>query len=201
MEVKNAEFIIGAVGPDQYPQTGYPEIALCGRSNVGKSSLINRMIGRKSLARTSSQPGKTQQLNYYLITTDLGPFYFVDLPGYGYAKVSRKEREKWARFIEAYLSQRETLQLVLQVVDGRHLPTDQDLDMWDWLSYHKRDKALVATKMDKLKKGQRKVQEDKILAALGQEVGAFFPVSSEAGFGLDVLKAYIGHHISGTKKE
>lgn len=195
MKILNAEFVIGAVGAEQYPATGYPEIALCGRSNVGKSSLINRIIDRKSLARTSSQPGKTQQLNYYLIETDRGPFYFVDLPGYGYANVSKAEREKWAIFIEEYLVQREPLQLVLEVVDGRHLPTDQDLDMWDWLSYHKRDMALVITKLDKLKKGRRKPQQDKIVAAFGGDVGAVYPVSSEEGFGVDALKTYIAEKV------
>lgn len=195
MKIKSAAFVRGAVGPAQYPQTGYPEIALCGRSNVGKSSLINRIISRKSLARTSSQPGKTQQLNYYLIETDLGPFYFVDLPGYGYAKVSRAERDTWAVFIESYLANRQELALVLQVVDGRHLPTQQDLDMWEWLRYHRRQTALVATKMDKLKKGQRKVQEDKILAAFGGGVEAFFPLSSQEGFGVDALEAHLVAHL------
>ena len=103
MNIKNSSFVIGAVSPKQYPDTNYPEIALCGRSNVGKSSLINKVINRKNLARTSSQPGKTRQLNYYLVETDVLPFYFVDLPGYGFAKASHVERSKWGQFIELSL--------------------------------------------------------------------------------------------------
>ena len=109
MKVNQAEFIISAVGPSQYPEDALPEIALAGRSNVGKSSLINCLISRKNLARTSSQPGKTQTLNYYKINQDL---YFVDLPGYGYAKVSKTKREHWGKFIESYLMNRETLRLL-----------------------------------------------------------------------------------------
>src|SRR5919201_4453444 len=126
MKVNQAEFVISAVGPSQYPADALPEIALAGRSNVGKSSLINRMINRKNLARTSSQPGKTQTLNYYKINQDL---YFVDLPGYGYAKVSKTQREQWGKFIESYLLNRETLKLVMLLVDLRHPPTKDDQAM------------------------------------------------------------------------
>src|SRR6478609_10651462 len=132
MKVNEAEFIISAVGPSQYPEDALPEIALAGRSNVGKSSLINCLISRRNLARTSSQPGKTQTLNYYKVNQDL---YFVDLPGYGYAKVSKTKREQWGKFIESYLLNRETLKLVLQLVDLRHPPSKDDQAMYEWLRH------------------------------------------------------------------
>ena len=114
MIIKNAEFIISAVGPKQYPTDQLPEIALAGRSNVGKSSLINKFINRKNLARTSSKPGKTQTLNYYRINNE---FYFVDLPGYGFAQVSQSVKEKWRKFIDVYLTRPETQRGVIQLVD------------------------------------------------------------------------------------
>ena len=121
---------MSAVRPEQYPIEGYPEFALAGRSNVGKSSFINKMIGRKSLARTSSKPGKTQTLNFYKIEEQL---FFVDVPGYGYAKVSKSSRETWGKMIEQYLTEREELQAVIQIVDLRHPPTKDDRIMYDFL--------------------------------------------------------------------
>lgn len=124
MKVTNAEFVISAVRPEQYPADNQPEVALAGRSNVGKSSFINRLIQRKGLARTSSQPGKTQTLNFYNIN-DL--FRFVDVPGYGYARVSKTERAKWGQMIEHYLLHRENVQLLLLLMDFRHAPTELDI--------------------------------------------------------------------------
>jgi len=147
MKITQAEFIISAVGPAQYPEDGLPEIALAGRSNVGKSSLINRLIQRKNLARTSSQPGKTQHLNYYRVND---AYYFVDVPGYGFAKVSKTQRQAWGRMIENYLQDREQLKLVLQVVDLRHPPSKDDVMMYDWLSHYDIPLCVVATKADKL---------------------------------------------------
>lgn len=147
MKVTKAEFIISAVGPAQYPDDALPEIALAGRSNVGKSSLINKMISRKNLARTSSTPGKTQHLNYYRINDEL---YFVDLPGYGYAKVSKTQRAAWGAMIEKYLMERETLKLVLLVVDLRHPPSKDDVSMYEWLQYYDCPICVVATKADKI---------------------------------------------------
>ena len=152
MIIKNAEFVISAVGPKQYPGDNLPEIALAGRSNVGKSSLINKFINRKNLARTSSKPGKTQTLNYYRINNDL--FYFVDLPGYGFAQVSQSIKEKWSRFIDDYLTKRETLTGVIQLVDLRHPPSKDDIAMYDWLMHMHHDVLVVATKCDKISKGQ-----------------------------------------------
>lgn len=151
MKVHQAEFIISAVGPKQYPTDGLPEIALAGRSNVGKSSLINALINRKNLARTSSKPGKTQTLNFYKIEEQ---FYFVDLPGYGFARVSKAEREKWGKMIEHYLSKREQLRMVIHLIDVRHPPTKDDQMMYEWLQHFQVPTLVVATKADKISKGQ-----------------------------------------------
>ena len=152
MKVTSAEFIISAVKPEQYPTDGLPEIALAGRSNVGKSSFINRLIHRKNLARTSSKPGKTQPLNYYKVNE---MFYFVDVPGYGYAKVSKSEREAWGRMLENYLTTHAPLSLVLVIVDLRHAPSADDCQMVDYLLHYKIPFAVVATKADKIPKGKR----------------------------------------------
>src|SRR5690606_12455586 len=152
MKIKQTEFVISAVRPNQYPDDGLPEIGLAGRSNVGKSSLINRMIERKNLARTSSQPGKTQQLNYYRIN---GSLYFVDFPGYGYAKVSKAQRAKWGQLIESYLRGRDQLKLQLLVVDLRHPPTEDDRLMYDWLRHYGIPTCVVATKADKISRSRR----------------------------------------------
>lgn len=185
MLVNQAEFIISAVGPGQYPQDALPEIALAGRSNVGKSSLINRMIGRKNLARTSSQPGKTQTLNYYLINQDL---YFVDLPGYGYAKVSKTQREKWGKFIENYLLNRETLKLVLLLVDLRHPPSKDDQAMYGWLQHNDVPVFVVATKADKIPKSRWPKHIKIVKETLGMPKGSGLMIfSSELGLGKDEL--------------
>lgn len=151
MKVTNAEFIISAVAPHQYPTDALPEIALAGRSNVGKSSLINRLIHRKNLARTSSKPGKTQTLNYYRINDQL---YFVDLPGYGFARVSKEEKAKWAKMIESYLSVREELKAVIQVIDLRHPPSKDDQAMYEWLKHFGMKVIIAATKADKIPRGK-----------------------------------------------
>ncbi|WP_251520029.1 MULTISPECIES: ribosome biogenesis GTP-binding protein YihA/YsxC [Staphylococcus] len=145
------ELLISAVKKEQYPETGLGEVALSGRSNVGKSTFINSMIGRKNMARTSQQPGKTQTLNFYNIDQQL---VFVDVPGYGYAKVSKKQREAFGKMIEQYLSERETLKLVIQLVDLRHNPTEDDLLMYDYLKYFDIPTLVVATKEDKIAKGK-----------------------------------------------
>lgn len=151
MKVNSAEIEISAVKPDQYPTSGLPEFALAGRSNVGKSSFINKMINRKSLARTSSKPGKTQTLNFYIINELL---YFVDVPGYGYAKVSKKEREAWGRMIETYLTNREQLKAVLLIVDLRHPPSSDDVMMYEFIKHYELPVIVIATKADKIPKGK-----------------------------------------------
>ena len=143
MKVHEAEIVISAVSPAQYPDTPLPEIALAGRSNVGKSSFINTLINRKNLARTSSKPGKTQTLNFYLIENTL---HFVDVPGYGYAKVSKTERAKWGKMIETYLEQREQLRAVVSLVDLRHAPSQEDVQMYEFLKYYEIPVIVVATK-------------------------------------------------------
>ena len=196
MIIKNAEFVISAVGPKLYPGDNLPEIALAGRSNVGKSSLINKFINRKNLARTSSKPGKTQTLNYYRINNDL--FYFVDLPGYGFAQVSQSIKEKWSRFIDDYLTKRETLTGVIQLVDLRHPPSKDDIAMYDWLMHMHHDVLVVATKCDKISKGQwqkhvKQVREG-LKADKSQQILVF---SAETGQGLEELHQWVEAHITG----
>lgn len=147
MDVNNVELIISAVRPGQYPETDLPEYALAGRSNVGKSSFINTMIRRKSMARISQKPGKTQTLNFYKIEEAL---FFVDVPGYGFAKVSKTEREKWGVMIETYITSREQLRGVIQIVDLRHKPTEDDRMMYEFLKYYDIPVIVVATKADKI---------------------------------------------------
>ncbi|NDR60834.1 ribosome biogenesis GTP-binding protein YihA/YsxC [Fructilactobacillus sanfranciscensis] len=156
MNVTDVDLVMSAVDPKQYPKTGYPEIGFLGRSNVGKSSLTNVLINRRDYAHTSGQPGKTQTLNFYEVNHKL---YFVDVPGYGYAKVSKTEREKWASMIETYLTQRDTLRGVISLIDGRHEPTEFDLQMRDWLEYYNIPVLYVATKVDKISKSKFKHQE------------------------------------------
>ncbi|EHX3847354.1 YihA family ribosome biogenesis GTP-binding protein, partial [Listeria monocytogenes] len=136
-----------AVRPEQYPETDLPEYALAGRSNVGKSSFINTMIRRKSMARISQKPGKTQTLNFYKIEEAL---FFVDVPGYGFAKVSKTEREKWGVMIETYITSREQLRGVIQIVDLRHKPTEDDRMMYEFLKYYDIPVIVIATKADKI---------------------------------------------------
>ncbi|MBY6178519.1 ribosome biogenesis GTP-binding protein YihA/YsxC [Staphylococcus warneri] len=147
----NIDLIISAVQEAQYPETDVPEVALSGRSNVGKSSFINSMIGRKNMARTSQQPGKTQTLNFFNIDDQL---VFVDVPGYGYAKVSKVQREKFGKMIEEYLTTRQKLQLVIQLVDLRHNPTEDDVLMYNYLKHFDIPTLIICTKEDKIPKGK-----------------------------------------------
>lgn len=179
MKINSAEFIISAVRPEQYPNTGYPEIALAGRSNVGKSSFINRLINRKNLVRTSSKPGKTQTLNYYLINDQ---FYFVDVPGYGYAQVSKQERAKWGEMLETYFGMREPLEAVVLIVDSRHKPSEDDQQMVEFIAYLNLPLIVVATKLDKVSKGKRQKamqQVENTLPAYDQMT--IIPFSAETG--------------------
>lgn len=152
MKITKAEIVTSAVEPSQYPGGHFPEIALAGRSNVGKSSFINTLLGRRNLVRTSSKPGKTRTLNFYNIND---AFYFVDVPGYGYAKVSKRERNKWGMMMEAYFETREQLSAVVLVVDSRHNPTQEDIQMYDYVTYLDIPLIVVATKYDKLKRSEQ----------------------------------------------
>lgn len=193
MKVTNAELLISAVRPEQYPVGGRPEIALSGRSNVGKSSLINKLINRRSLARTSQQPGKTQTLNFYLINDQL---IFVDVPGYGYAKVSKKQRAEWGSMIETYLTEREQLKAVILIVDVRHPPTKDDVLMYDWLKHFQLPTIVVATKADKIKKSAypRHLKTVRETLNLDPE-DTLLLFSAETGFGKDQLWQAIGTYI------
>ncbi|WP_123054419.1 ribosome biogenesis GTP-binding protein YihA/YsxC [Clostridium sp. JN-1] len=151
MEIKQAEFITSAVSPSQYPKDNKIEIAFVGRSNVGKSSLINTLTNRRKLVKVSSTPGKTRLVNFFLINNN---FYFVDLPGYGYAKVSKSEKQNWGKVIETYLNQREQLKRIILLVDCRHKPTQDDITMYNWIRYYGYDYTIVATKADKLKRSE-----------------------------------------------
>ena len=147
MIVKNPKFEISAVSPKQYPKDNLPEIVLVGKSNVGKSSFINTMINRKKLARTSSEPGKTRQINFYNIDDT---FYFVDLPGYGYSKMSKQEQEKVGNFIEEYLFNRKNISLIIFLIDIRHNPTENDKLMYNYVISSNRPFIIIANKADKI---------------------------------------------------
>ncbi|GAK31267.1 GTP-binding protein [Weissella oryzae SG25] len=182
MEVHNVELTISAVQPSQYPEGDLPEIAFVGRSNVGKSSLTNTLINRKAFARTSSQPGKTQTLNFYKVEEQV---YFVDVPGYGYAKVSKQSREKWGQMIEKYLSERPQLKGVVSLVDARHAPSEEDIAMYNWLTYFGIPVLVVATKADKISRGKWNKAESQIKHSLEFDATAsdFEMFSSQTKFG------------------
>jgi GTP-binding protein len=185
MKINNSELETIAVKPAQYPEAGIPEIAFAGRSNVGKSSLLNLITGRKSLARVSGNPGKTRTINFYLIDKK---FRIVDLPGYGYAKVSKKESESWGKMIESYLSGRDDLLKVVQLVDIRHKPSQQDVQMYDYLKYYGLDGIVVATKADKVSGNERRKCIDLIRKTLDMgDEDIVIPVSALKRTGHDKL--------------
>jgi GTP-binding protein len=193
MKVVSSDIVISAVKPEQYPETALPEFALAGRSNVGKSSFINKMLNRKGLARISSKPGKTQTLNFYLINEIL---HFVDVPGYGYAKVSKTERAAWGKMIETYLTRREQLRAVVLIVDLRHPPSQDDIMMYDFLKHYEIPCIVIATKADKIPKGKwqkyLKVTKETLDLDPNDQIIVF---SSETGEGKDkawsVLQSYM----------
>ena len=166
MKIKNPQYLLTAVRPDQYPEKILPAITFLGRSNVGKSSLINTLTGRKRLARTSSQPGKTRTINFYDID---GAWYLVDLPGYGFAKVSRDERNSWKRMIEQYMNKYEGDVFYLLLVDIRHATSENDRQMFDWMKYMGFDPVIIATKLDKIKRSQVNRQIKVIREGLGAD--------------------------------
>ncbi|CUQ07552.1 YihA family ribosome biogenesis GTP-binding protein [Clostridium baratii] len=163
MRIKQSEFIISAVKKSQYPVDQRVEIAFVGRSNVGKSSIINALTNRKKLAKVSQTPGKTRLINFFLINND---FYLVDLPGYGYAKVSKAEKASWGETIERYLNGREELKRVVLLVDSRHKPTADDIMMHEWIKHYGYDVIVVATKSDKLSNNALRKSEKVIRDAL-----------------------------------
>ena len=188
MQIRSAEFVVGAVRQADEPAGGLPEIAFSGRSNVGKSSLINRLVHRKKLARTSSTPGKTQQLNFYCIN---GDFYLVDLPGYGFVHGGAELRDRIGRLARKYVERSGELRAVVQLIDARHGPTELDLIMIDWLQKSLRPFLLVFTKIDKLSRGKLSRQLDQ-LASGGQLADlSFVTFSAVSGEGTDDIWEWI----------
>ncbi|MBQ9586689.1 MAG: YihA family ribosome biogenesis GTP-binding protein [Bacteroidales bacterium] len=192
MEIKSAQFIVSNSDFTKCPDTGLPEFAFIGRSNVGKSSLINKLVGNKSLAKTSVRPGKTQLINHFLINR---AWYLVDLPGYGFARVSKSEREKWQKMINQYLLGRKTLMNTFVLVDSRHLPLDIDLDFIAFLGTHGIPLSIVFTKVDKQNQSATAKNINAFKAALLQqweELPPIFITSSVSGTGRTPLLNYIG---------
>lgn len=194
MNIKNAKYELTAVRPDQYPLHQLPEIALAGRSNVGKSSIINSLLNRRNLARVAAEPGKTRQINFYNIDN---AFFFADLPGYGYARVSKIEKESWGEMIETYLNSREQLQLIIMLVDIRHAPSQDDQTMFDWLVTKNRSHLVVATKLDKINQGQVQKQLKNIRSTLAMNPDeTLIPFSAVTGQGRDEIWNQIRQIIS-----
>ena len=183
MKIIKSELDAIAVEPNQYPKDPLPEIAFAGRSNVGKSSFINSMINRRNLARTSGKPGKTRTINFYIINDN---FRFVDLPGYGYAQVSKAEKEKWGIIIEKFLVNRKDLKEVVLIVDIRHEPTAQDVMMYKWIKSFGHRGIVIATKADKISKGnyQRQIKTIKNKLEI-ENTDLIIPYSSEKNINKD----------------
>ncbi len=194
MKITSAEFILGASHVRQLPKDGVKEVAFLGRSNVGKSSLINKLCGRKALARPSTEPGKTRELNYYLINKQ---FYFVDLPGYGYAKVPEQVKSSWGKLIEQYLKGRDQLSLVVQLVDARHEPTELDMMMVGWLDYYSIPFLVALTKADKLptSKMPRYLEEARRRFQHFEYCRTVIPFSSITGVGKNEVIRVIADHL------
>ncbi len=192
VKVHRAELVASAAGREGWPPADLPEVAVMGRSNVGKSSLLNRMVGRKQLARTSSTPGKTRLLHFYEVALADRRIRLVDLPGYGYAKVSQTERRRWRSLIEAYLGERETLRVALLLQDARRLPGDDERDLLGWLAQRELPCVVAFTKMDKLKARERVRQLRALGEALPVQADWCVPTSARTGAGIDRLWRTLG---------
>jgi len=184
MNITSAEFIKSAVKPSQYPPADLPEIAFAGRSNVGKSSLINKLLNRRRLVKTSSTPGRTQLINFFSINEN---FTFVDLPGFGYAKVPLHIRKTWGPMVETYLSSRKTLKGVVLIMDIRRIPREGERDLINWLNHYRLSSILVLTKIDKLSKTKQGKQRKENAESLSLEDSDFILFSAKSGFGKEVL--------------
>mgnify|MGYP001144516270 FL=1 len=184
-----AEFILSAVQPGAFLRDGRPQVAFAGRSNVGKSSVINRLLNRKNFARVGATPGKTTQVNYFLID---GRIYFTDLPGYGYAKVSKEERDRWGRLMENYFQEQGLITLGVLIVDARHKPTADDVTMCTWFKESGCPLIVVANKLDKLKKKEIEPNLQRIWDTLElPDTAALIPFSAEKGIGKTELLSAI----------
>ena len=190
MHIRSAEFVIGAASPADLPADGLLEVAFSGRSNVGKSSLINRLVQRKNLARTSSTPGKTQQLNYYCVNHQ---FYMVDLPGYGYVSGGVELRRKLGRLTENYVESRNELGAIIQLVDARRGPTELDMLMLEWLLKYQKPFLLVFTKIDKLSRNKLNNQLTQLEKEGGLAGISFAPFSAVSGLGREDILEWIGN--------
>ena len=189
MNLQNVEFVRSAVRPGDFIRDGRPNIVFSGKSNVGKSSVINRLLNRKNFARVGAQPGKTVHINYFLID---GAAYFTDLPGYGYARVSQAERERWGKLMEQFFAEKELISLGVMIVDGRHKPTANDVTMAEWFLGAERPIVVVANKIDKLKKSEIGPNLALIRETLAlPETVPVIPFSAETGAGRDALLAEI----------
>ena len=189
MKIKEAEFILSGTKINHLPTDNLPEIMLSGRSNVGKSSFINMVLNNHKLARISQTPGKTQTLNYFLVNKE---FYFVDVPGYGYAKISQQKRLEFASMMEEYIANREQLKMIFLLVDYRHKPTSDDIMMYDYLKYYNIPVTVIATKKDKLKRSEYVKQEKLIKDTLKLDKNdLFIGTSSETKVGLDEVLALL----------
>ena len=184
MHVKSAEFIKSAVKPSHYPEAVLPEIAFVGRSNVGKSSLINTLVNRKRLVKTSSTPGRTQLINFFDINEE---FTFVDLPGYGYAKVPKKVVKSWGEMIETFLSTRETIVGVVLLMDLRRTPKQDEIDLINWFEHYSIPAILVLTKADKFSRQKQSVHQNKCSSALGLSLENFVTFSAKSRLGKEKL--------------
>lgn len=188
-KIKKALFLKTIYKLDQLPEQNFPQIAFAGRSNVGKSSLINTLVGQKSLAKTSSTPGKTVRINFFLINDKI---YFVDLPGYGYAKTSKKEKKVWGSLIEGYFRNSENLKGVIQIIDIRHPPFPSDLELLEFLSFYKKSVLVVLTKADKLSKSKSIQSQKKAKEILKLKKNSLVVFSAKTKMGKDEILSWIG---------
>lgn len=189
VNLQKTEFILSAASPKDFLRDGLPQVAFAGRSNVGKSSVINRLLNRKNFARVGAAPGKTIHINYFKID---GTFYLVDLPGYGYAKVSKSERDRWGKLMETYFAHPELMTLGVMIVDARHKPTADDCTMAQWFKDTGRPMVVVANKLDKLKKSEIEPNLALIRQTLTlPEEALLIPFSAEKGTGKTELLAAI----------
>ena len=193
LKVTDCQYLASHASLQALPTTGFPEIAFAGRSNVGKSSLINSLLGRHRLAKISSTPGKTRTLNYYLVNR---AFYFVDLPGYGYAKVSKEERSRWQQLVEPYLLDRHSLCGVVQLIDLRHEPMTSDRELWDWLGFHERPALIALTKADKLARAKAQASFSRARQILDADERSLVKFSAKTHQGRDAVWRWIEDRIS-----
>ncbi len=193
MILKSSEFVTSAVNPEHYPEAFLPEVAFAGRSNVGKSSLINTLLNRKKLVKTSSTPGRTQLINFFDINKE---FSFVDLPGYGYAKVPKKVKKDWGQMIETYITKRETLRCVILLLDVRRTPGKEEFDIINWLDQNMIPYLIVLTKADKFSNQQREKQYKKIAKTLEVDKKELTLFSSKSRLGKDALWNKIEHYLA-----